>query len=93
MMSRNKHNNCGIASRASYPGPGTISTCIAYCVVMSSHAHARVDLESHPPNLSQRKVTFNMKALLVLIATLVLQLVSAKFEFTDEWEHWKKVAT
>ena len=32
-----------------------------------------------------------MKTLLVLIAALVLQLASAKFEFTEEWELWKKV--
>jgi hypothetical protein len=33
----------------------------------------------------------NMKTTLILFAALVLQLVAAKFEFTEEWELWKKV--
>ena len=65
-----------------------------------SNAHARVHLEPHPPCISSRvllsKFTvyvyiMKIKTLLVIIAALVLQQASAKFEFTEEWELWKKV--
>ena len=66
-----------------------------------SNAHARVHLEPHPPCISSPRVLLTkftvyvyimkIKTLLVIIAALVLQQACANFEFTEEWELWKKV--
>ena len=66
-------------------------SCVALPVVM----RMRVSISPTRTRqiiLSERSHSSNiMKTLVVLVAALVLQLVSAKFEFTEEWELWKTV--
>ena len=56
-------------------------------------AHARVELSpTHRGSPRDFSNIMNiMKTSLVLFAALVLRLAAAKFEFTEEWELWKKV--